>query len=57
VKKQRDEKIMNGNDMARHNMITKFMGQVMGDMMVESHRMVMNGRDLNLKTQPALRAL
>lgn len=48
---------MKGNDMARHNMITKFMGQVMGDMMVESHRMVMNGRDLNLKTQPALRAL
>jgi hypothetical protein len=41
VKKQRDEIIMKGNDMARRNTITKLMGQVMGDMMAESRRMIM----------------
>jgi hypothetical protein len=41
IKKQRDEIIAKGSDTARKNIITKLMGQVMGDMTTESRRMVM----------------
>jgi hypothetical protein len=41
VKKQRDEINISGNDIARCNMITKLMGQVIGNMMAESHGMIM----------------
>jgi hypothetical protein len=41
IKKQRDEIIAKGSDTVRKNIITKLMGQVMGDMTAESRRMVM----------------
>jgi hypothetical protein len=49
VKKQRDEIITKGNETARHNMITKLMGQVMGDMTAESRRMVMKWKQTEPK--------
>jgi hypothetical protein len=48
IKKQRDEIIAKGNETTRKNTITKLMGQVMGDMTVESRRMIMKWK----RTEP-----
>jgi hypothetical protein len=48
IKKQRVEMIVKRNETTRKNTITKLMGQVMGDMTVESRRMIMKWK----RTEP-----
>jgi hypothetical protein len=49
IKKQRVEIIDKGNETTRKNTITKLMGQVMGNMTVESRRMIMKWKQTEPK--------
>jgi hypothetical protein len=49
IKKQRDEIIAKGNEVARKNMITSLMGKVLGDMTAESRQMIMKWQCVEAK--------